>query len=61
MKKLRKSRTDIVISGVCGGFAEYFDVDPTLVRVIYLFLTFMGGGSPILLYFLLSWVMPEAE
>lgn len=33
-KKLYKSSTDKKISGVCGGIAEYFDIDPTLVRVI---------------------------
>lgn len=60
MKKLTKSRTDVKISGVCAGIAEYFNIDPTLVRVGYLLFTFVGIGSPILLYFILAMIMPDA-
>jgi len=59
MKKLTKSKTDSMISGVCGGIAEYFGVDSTIVRVGYLIFTFLGVGSPILLYLLLSVIIPE--
>lgn len=59
MRKLRKSRTDVVISGVCGGIAEYFGIDSTLVRVIYVILSFTLIGAPILLYFLLSFIIPD--
>lgn len=59
MKKLTKSSTDAKLAGVCGGIAEYFEIDPTLVRVGYLIFTFVGVGSPILLYFLLALIMPE--
>ena len=59
MKKLTKSKTDSMISGVCGGLAEYFGVDSTIVRVGYLIFTFLGVGSPILLYFLLAVIIPE--
>ena len=59
MKRLTKSSTDKMISGVCGGIAEYFGVDPTLVRIGYLIFTFVGSGSPILLYFILAVIMPE--
>ena len=59
MKKLTKSRTDVQIAGVCGGIAEYFGLDSTLVRVGYLILTFAGVGSPILLYILLAVIMPD--
>lgn len=61
MKKLTKSNTDVKIAGVCGGIAEYFDVDPTLVRVLYLVFSFIGSGAPVLLYFILALVIPEAE
>lgn len=61
MKKLRKSKTDVKIAGVCGGLAEYFGVDSTLVRALYLVFTFLGSGSPILLYFLLAVIIPDAE
>lgn len=59
MKRLTKSRRDKQIAGVCGGFAEYFGVDSTLVRVGYLIFTFFGAGSPVLLYLLLAMIMPE--
>lgn len=61
MKKLTKSSTDVKIAGVCAGIAEYFDIDPTIVRVLYLIFTFVGAGSPIILYFLLAVIMPDAE
>lgn len=61
MKRLTKSKTDSMIAGVCGGIAEYFDIDPTLVRVGYLVLTFLAVGSPILLYILLALIIPEGE
>lgn len=59
MKRLTKSK-DAKIAGVCGGIAEYFNVDPTLVRVGYLIFTFVAAGSPILLYFILALIIPEA-
>ncbi len=59
MKKLTKSATDVKIAGVCGGIAEYFGVDSTLIRVLYLIFTFMGAGSPVLLYIILAIIMPE--
>ncbi len=61
MKKLTKSRDNVMLAGVCGGIAEYFNVDPTLVRVGYLIFTFIGAGSPLLLYIILAFIMPEAE
>lgn len=60
MKKLTKSKEDAKISGVCSGIAKYIGVDPTIVRVAYLIFTFVGAGSPILLYFILAWIMPDA-
>lgn len=59
MKKLTKSSTDVKLAGVCGGIAEYFGIDSTLVRAAYLIFTFVGVGSPILLYLLLAWIIPE--
>lgn len=57
--RLKRSRTDKMISGVCGGIAEYLGWDPTVIRVIFVVLTFLGWGSPILIYFILALVMPE--
>ncbi len=57
--RLKKSHTDKMISGVCGGLAEYLGWDPTIVRIIFVILTFLGWGSPVLLYFILALVMPD--
>ena len=56
--RLTLSTTDKKIAGVCGGIAEYFNIDPTLVRIVTVVLAlFFGGG---LLAYLLAWViMPK--
>jgi len=51
---LHLSSTDRKISGVCGGVAEYFDVDPTIVRFIWLFGTFVSSGVVLILYIVLA-------
>lgn len=61
MKKLCKSTTDKKICGVCGGFAEYFNMDSTLLRVIYAIFTVCSLGTAILIYFLAALIMPNAE
>lgn len=61
MKRLTKSKTDVMLAGVCGGIAEYFNIDPTLVRAGYLIFTFLTAGSPVLLYIILAVLIPEAE
>ena len=58
-KKLRRSSTDRMIGGVCGGLAEYFDIDPTLVRVAYVLLTFFTAFSGLLVYIILLILMPQ--
>lgn len=58
-KKLTRSRKDEKIAGVCGGFAEYLDIDSTLVRLIWLMLAFFGGWG--LFAYIIAWiVMPVA-
>jgi len=57
--RLKKSRTDRMITGVCGGIAEYLGWDPTIVRIIFVIFTIMGSGFPVLLYFILALVMPD--
>ncbi|MBQ7036343.1 MAG: PspC domain-containing protein [Clostridia bacterium] len=59
-KKLYKSSTDKKISGVCAGIAEYFDLDPTLIRLAWVVLT-MLGGSGIIGYIIAALVMPEEK
>jgi phage shock protein C len=56
-KRLHRSRTEKMIAGVCGGLAEYFDVDPTLIRVLWV-LTVLLAGTGVLLYIVLWIVMP---
>jgi len=58
-KRLTRSRTNRTIAGVCGGIAEYYGWDPTLVRVAWIVLTLLGG-SGVLLYLIFWLVMPDA-
>lgn len=61
-KKLTRSSTDKKISGVCAGFAEYFEIDPTIVRVIYAVLSLFTSGFPgLILYIVLMIIMPEDD
>lgn len=58
-KKLTKS-TDKKLAGVCAGLAEYFGLDATLVRVLYVALTVFSAGFPgIVLYIIMTLIMPE--
>ena len=57
-KKLYKSSTDKKISGVCGGVAEYFGLDSTLVRIGYAALVLLAGTG-ILLYIVCALIIPE--
>lgn len=60
-KKLYRSNNRI-ISGVCAGLAEYFDLDPTLIRAIYAALTLFTAGFPgILLYIILLIILPTHD
>ena len=60
-KKLTRSANN-VLAGVCGGIAEYFDVDPTMVRVIYVALSIFTTGIPgLLLYLIMMLLMPPTD
>lgn len=59
-KTLTKSRTNRQIWGVAGGLGEYFNVDPTLVRIFFVLLS-LAGGPGLLLYIVLAIVMPQHE
>ena len=61
-RPLRRSKTNRQIAGVVGGLAEYFGVDPTLLRVIYVVGSIISAAFPGLLVYLLLWVLiPEAD
>ena len=56
-KRLYRSKRDVMICGVCGGIAEYFDIDPTIVRVIWAVLAFCYGTG-VLAYIILWFIAP---
>lgn len=57
-KKLTRSNTDKKFLGVCGGIAEYFDIDSTLVRVIWILMTFFHGFG-LITYLICALAMPK--
>ncbi len=59
MKKLTRSKTNKKLLGVCGGFAEYFEIDPTIVRLVWVLLV-VCAGTGLLAYLIAALVMPEA-
>jgi len=60
MKKITRSQDERIIAGVCGGFAEYFDIDVTIVRLIWIFITIFGGIG-ILAYIFSLILIPEND
>ncbi len=60
MKRLVRSRTDRWIAGVCGGIGEYLNVDPNVVRLIWIVGAALTGFVPGILAYILAWiVLPE--
>ena len=57
-KRLYKSSTDKKVCGVCGGIANYFDVDPTVIRLIWVIFT-LAGGSGLIAYSIAAIIMPD--
>jgi len=53
--KLYRSKKDCVIGGVCGGIAEYFDVDPTLIRLLAVLVFFLGGSG--IIAYIIGWII----
>ena len=59
VRRLTRSSCHKMIAGVCGGLAEYFDLDPTVVRVAYVLISIVSVAFPgILAYLILMFVMP---
>jgi phage shock protein C len=59
-RKLYRSRTERMVAGVCGGLAEYFNVDATVIRVLFLVLTLFGGSG--LVVYVVMWILvPDAS
>jgi phage shock protein C len=59
-KKLYRSRTNRMVSGVCGGLGDFANVDPTLVRLLFVAGTIFSGGVLFLVYLAMIFVVPEA-
>lgn len=58
-RRLTRS-SDKMLAGVCGGIANYFDLDPTLVRIGYVVLSIFSAGFPGMLVYLILWlIMPD--
>ncbi len=58
-KRLYKSATNRVLCGVCGGIGEYFNIDPTIVRLLWLLLI-CGWGSGLLIYLIAAVIIPDS-
>ena len=57
-KRLYRSRSDRMIAGICGGLADYFNLDPTLVRIITVVVALLPG--PAVIAYIIAWlIMPE--
>lgn len=59
MKKLYRSRKDTKIAGVCGGIAEYFNVDSTIIRLLAVLTIFFGGGG--IIAYIIAWIIIPLE
>lgn len=59
-KKLYRSKSNLVLAGICGGLGEYFSIDPVLVRALFVLIT-LAGGSGIVLYLIFWIIIPSEE
>ena len=57
-KKLYRSNKDKKLAGVCGGLGEYFQIDPVIIRLIFVLIAF-GGGAGLLIYLIMALVIPN--
>ena len=60
-KKLKRSRNDKMLCGVCGGIGEYLDIGPTIVRILWVILSLGSLGMGILIYFLAAVIVPDED
>lgn len=60
-KKLRRPRTGRMLAGVCAGIANYFVLDPTVIRIVYTLVTIFTAFSGVIIYLLLMLIIPEEE
>jgi phage shock protein C len=61
-RRLTRSNRNKMIAGVCGGLAEYFDMDPTVMRVLYILVSVLSAAFPgVIAYIVLMFLMPPPE
>ena len=66
MKKLYRSEENRKIAGICGGLGEMFSFDPTLIRLLFVFIDLVTGILPLIIVYLVGWIIlptgpPEKE
>ena len=57
-KKLYRSRSNRMLAGICAGIANYFNVDPTIVRLVFVVMA-LAGGPGLIVYLILALIIPE--
>ena len=60
-RKLTRSATNRTICGVCGGIGEYLNIDPTIIRIIWIFCSLAGCGTGLVVYLIAAIVIPEPD
>ena len=60
-KRLYRSQRDRKLAGICAGLADYLDIDPVLVRVLWVVLAFLSAGIAVLLYGVLIFIIPNQD
>ncbi|KUK59788.1 MAG: Phage shock protein C, PspC [Methanoculleus marisnigri] len=59
-KKLTRSTSDRWVAGICGGIGEYFEIDPNVIRVVWVIVTVLTGFLPGIIIYILLWIiLPE--
>jgi phage shock protein PspC (stress-responsive transcriptional regulator) len=60
MKRLYRSRKERILGGICGGLGEHLDVDPTIIRLVWVVVTLLSLGTGILVYGIAWIIVPES-
>jgi len=62
MKKIYRSTTDQKIAGICGGLGEMFNIDPTVIRLLFVFAAIATGIFPLVVTYIIGWIIiPEGK
>ena len=61
MNKLYRSKRNRIIAGVCGGIGEYFKIDPTLIRLLWLLISILSAGAGGLVAYIIAWIIIPEE